>query len=61
MGGDKRRNIMTTFIKDEAGVTAVEYGILVAFGFTLITTVYGSAFHKIADALDLVTATLSVA
>ena len=52
---------MTTFIKDEAGVTVVEYGILVAFGFTLITTVYGSAFHKIADALDLVTATLSVA
>ena len=52
---------MTTFIKDEAGVTAVEYGILVAFGFTLITTVYGSAFHKIADALDLVTTTLSVA
>ena len=52
---------MTTFIKDEAGVTAVEYGILVAFGFTLITTVYGSAFYKIADALDLVTTTLSVA
>ena len=52
---------MFTFIKDEAGVTAVEYGILVAFGFSLIMTVYGSAFYKIADALDLVTATLNVA
>jgi len=52
---------MITFLKDESGATAIEYGIIVAFGFSLITTVYGNAFYKMSDAFDVIIATLSVA
>ena len=56
-----RREKMITFLKDESGATAIEYGIIVAFGFSLITTVYGSAFYKMSDAFDVIIATLNIA
>tara|TARA_R100000406_G_scaffold93365_1_gene83449 strand:- start:796 stop:954 length:159 start_codon:yes stop_codon:yes gene_type:complete len=52
---------MITFLKDESGATAIEYGMLTGFAFGLITTVYGGAFHKMSDAFDVIVATLSVA
>ena len=61
MGGVIRRNIMTTFIKDESGATAIEYGAISALMFTLIMTAWGGVFFKIADAFDVVVTTLSVA
>ena len=61
MGGAKRRVIMFTFIKDEGGATAVEYGMITGLMFTLIMTAWGGVFFKIADAFDVVVTTLSVA
>ena len=52
---------MTTFIKDESGATAVEYGVITGLMFTLIMTAWGGVFFKIADAFDVVVTTLSVA
>ena len=61
MGGAKRRVIMFTFVKDESGATAVEYGVITGLMFTLIMTAWGGVFFKIADAFDVVVTTLSVA
>ena len=61
MGGGSRRNIMTTFIQDESGATAVEYGVITGLMFTLIMTTWGGVFYKIADAFGVVVTTLSVA
>ena len=60
-GGSYRRNVMTTFIQDESGATAIEYGIISALMFSLIMTAWGGVFFKIADAFDVVVTTLSVA
>jgi len=51
---------MITFIKDESGATAIEYGMLTGFGFGLIMTAYAGAFYSMADAFDVIVATLSV-
>jgi len=53
--------IMITFIKDESGATAIEYGMITGLMFTLIMTAWGGVFFKIADAFDVVVTTLSVA
>jgi Flp pilus assembly pilin Flp len=60
-GGSYRRNVMTTFIQDESGATAIEYGVISALMFSLIMTAWGGVFFKIADAFDVVVTTLSVA
>ena len=52
---------MTTFIKDESGATAVEYGMITGVMFGLIMTAWGGVFYKIADAFGVVVTTLSVA
>ena len=52
---------MFTFIKDESGATAVEYGVISALMFSLIMTAWGGVYFKIADAFDVVVTTLSVA
>ena len=52
---------MFTFIQDESGATAIEYGVISSLMFTLIMTAWGGAFFKIADAFDVVVTTLSVA
>ena len=52
---------MLTFIKDESGATAIEYGAISAIMFGLIATAWGAVFFKIADAFDVVVTTLSVA
>ena len=61
MGGSYRRKIMTTFIKDESGATAIEYGVISSLMFTLIMTAWGGVYFKIAEAFGVVVTTLSVA
>ena len=51
---------MTTFIMDESGATAIEYGMLTGFMAGLIATAYTAAFYNMAIAMDLIVATLSV-
>ena len=52
--------IMTTFIKDESGATAIEYGMLTGFMAGLIATAYTAAFYSMADAMNMIVTTLSV-
>ena len=49
---------MRTFIKDECGVTAVEYGIFTSLTFAIVTVIYGSAIVKINAAFDVLVASL---
>tara|TARA_R110002060_G_scaffold37791_1_gene48926 strand:+ start:495 stop:653 length:159 start_codon:yes stop_codon:yes gene_type:complete len=51
---------MTTFITDESGATAIEYGMLAGFMSGLIATAYTAAFYNMANAMDLIVTTLSV-
>ena len=52
---------MITFIKDESGATAIEYGMITGFMFGLIMTAWGGVYYKMADAFDVVVTTLGVA
>lgn len=52
---------MITFIKDESGATAIEYGMITGVMFGLIMTAWGGTYHKIAEVLNVVVTTLSVA
>ena len=52
---------MITFIKDESGATAIEYGMITGVMFGLIMTAWGGTYDKIAEALDVVVTTLNVA
>ena len=56
-----RRNKMNTFIKDENGATAVEYGMITGLMFGLIMTAWGGTYSKMADAFEVIVTTLSVA
>jgi Flp pilus assembly pilin Flp len=51
---------MITFIKDESGATAIEYGAITAVMFGLIMTAWAGAFYSMADAFDVIVTTLSV-
>ena len=52
---------MTTFVKDESGATAIEYGMITGVMFGLIMTAWGGTYDKIAEALNVVVTTLNVA
>ena len=52
---------MITFIKDESGATAIEYGMITGVMFGLIMTAWGGVYFKMADALDVIVTTLSIA
>ena len=49
-----------SFINDEQGATAIEYGFLSSFGFTLISVIYVMAVDPITTAISILTATLTV-
>ena len=51
---------MTTFIKDESGATAIEYGMIVGFVAGLIMTAYAGAFYGMSGAFDVIVTTLNV-
>ena len=52
---------MMTFIKDESGATAIEYGMITGVMFGLIMTAWGGTYGKISEALNVVVTTLNVA
>ena len=52
---------MMTFIKDESGATAIEYGMITGVMFGLIMTAWGGTYSKMADAFEVIITTLSVA
>jgi len=49
-----------SFINDERGATAIEYGVLSGFGFTLISVTYVMAVEPIVSAMGILVATLTV-
>ena len=60
VGGVKiRSTIMSTFVKDESGATAVEYGIFTSFAFGLMVVVYGPIAYKISSAMQNLIAALA--
>ena len=55
-----KEDYIMSFINDEAGATAIEYGALTALGFALIMSAYLSAFTAIAASGNVIVDTLSV-
>lgn len=49
-----------SFINDETGATAIEYGVLSGFGLTLISVVYSVVFDSITDAIIILNTALTV-
>ena len=49
-----------SFINDETGATAIEYGVLSGFGFTLISVVYTTAIDPIIAALGVLNTALTL-
>ena len=52
---------MTTFIKNESGATAIEYGMIVGFMAVLIGFAWAGAYDNVATAFDTINAAISVA
>ena len=49
-----------SFINDECGATAIQYGVLGGLGLTLISVVYSVAFDSITDAIIILNTALTV-
>tara|TARA_R100000655_G_scaffold74729_1_gene113603 strand:+ start:1131 stop:1283 length:153 start_codon:yes stop_codon:yes gene_type:complete len=49
-----------SFINDENGATAIEYGMLSGFGFTLISVVYATAMDSIIAAMSVLNTALTL-
>jgi len=56
-----RREIMTTFIKDESGATAIEYGMIIGFMAGLIAISWGSAFEGLTSTFNFISTAIAVA
>jgi len=52
--------IMITFIKDESGATAIEYGMITGFMTTLIVVAWGGVANSLVDLSMFITDTFSV-
>jgi len=51
---------MITFIKDESGATAIEYGMITGFMTTLIVVAWGGVANGLVDLSTFITETFSV-
>lgn len=49
-----------SFINDECGATAIEYGVLSGFGFTLISVTYAVAIESITDAMIILNTAMTI-
>ena len=49
-----------SFINDECGATAIEYGVISGFGFTLISVTYAVALRTITDAMIVLDAAMTI-
>ena len=52
---------MITFIKDDNGATAIEYGMIVGFMAVLIGFAWAGAYGNVASAFDVINTAISVA
>ena len=52
---------MTTFIKDESGATAIEYGMIIGFMAGLIAISWGSAFEGLTSTFSFISTAIAVA
>ena len=52
---------MITFIKDESGATAIEYGMIVGFMAVLIGFAWAGAYGSIATAFNTINTAIAVA
>ena len=52
---------MLTFIKDESGATAIEYGVIGSFMAGIILISWTIAYDEIAIAFDTLTSAISLA
>ena len=52
---------MTTFIKDESGATAIEYGMIIGFMTALIGISWASAYNGIASTFNTINTAISMA
>ena len=44
---------MFTFLQDDCGATAIEYGVFVGLPFLFFVTISGNLFYKIYEAFEL--------
>ena len=49
---------MFTFIEDDSGATALEYGIFVGLPFAFFAMISGNVLYKIGKALDILSSAL---
>ena len=49
-----------SFINDEGGATAIEYGLLSGFGFVLVATIYAVSAGSIINAMNILTSAITV-
>ena len=52
---------MTTFVKDESGATAIEYGMIVGFMAVLIGFAWAGAYDNVASAFDTINTAITLA
>ena len=52
---------MFTFIKNESGATAIEYGMIVGFMAVLMGFAWAGAYGNVASAFDVINAAIAVA
>ena len=52
---------MFTFIKNESGATAIEYGMIVGFMAALIGFAWAGAYGNVASAFDMINTAIAVA
>ena len=51
---------MFTFIKNESGATAIEYGMIVGFMAVLIGFAWAGAYGNVASAFDVINTAIAV-
>ena len=51
---------MITFLKDESGATAIEYGALTGFLLGVIVTIYGGTLYKLSETFNTIVDALSI-
>ena len=52
---------MTTFVKDESGATAIEYGVIAGFMAALIAICWTSAYEGFASAFNTINTAITMA
>lgn len=49
-----------SFVNDECGATAIEYGLILSFWLSVILTGYNLAYVKVANSFDLLSQAMTI-